>query len=192
MKKNIVFSIALLFATQGIIAEQAEAPAAATQKQVDDLKKFSNSRFNQIKDLIAELKEQQSAKPEKEKNHPCADFTRGEPGSVVAKLVLDWYCLLSGAKAEKGSDQAMSISYSFFNMLVQHHAKRLHSHPVFKWLASNWTSLGIAGTFYVLKATIFKNMTDEQMLHYMLVALYGQGAAAIAVAELGLDQEFQI
>lgn len=191
MNKRFVFSIALLFAINGVIAEQIDTSVNAMQKQLEDLKKFNNSRFEQIKSAIAELKaEQTTAQPEKAEDHPCVKFDQGKL-SYASRIIADiTIAVAGGAKAESLEEKLGFGLMPLMHDIAHTHTKNLKGY--FKWLASNWTTLSLTATIYILKKTVCKNWSDEQVLRYILAAIYAQWTAGIAVAELGLDQEFQI
>jgi hypothetical protein len=215
MKKSMVLSIVLLTST--IKADAPVAPVqpvatitAATAATAADLNKTQQAlqakidvltgKVNQLiqagtagkEELSLTLKELAQLIADSQKTtpaaHPCAAFSNGsKDASYAASLIINVMVAFAGRPAEQLEEKLLFAFYPLFHQVVHTDAAQLNNGSISKWIVSNWTTLGLTGTVYILGRAL--NWEPAKVLRVTLAVIYGQGAAALALAQLNANEE---
>lgn len=212
MKKSMVLSIVLLTSaikadTTTTPVQPVTTPAAAT---VADLQKTQQAlqakidaligKVNQLvqtgatakEELALTLKELAQLIADTQKTtpaaHPCVAFSNGsKDASYATSLITNVVVASAGCSAATVEEKLLFAFYPLFHHIVHTDAAQLNNGSMSKWIVSNWTTLGLTGTMFILGRAL--NWEPAKVLRVTLAVIYGQGAAALALAQLGVNQE---
>jgi len=212
MKKSMVLSIVLL--TSAIKADTTttpvQSPASPVAATAADLQKTQQvlqakidaltGKVNQLvqagatakEELALTLKELAQLIADTQKTtpatHPCVAFSNGsKDASYASRLIADVVLASAGCSAATVEEKLLFAFYPLFHHIVHTDAAQLNNGSMSKWIVSNWTTLGLTGTIFILGRAL--NWEPAKVLRATLAVIYGQGAAALAVAQLNAHQE---
>lgn len=118
-------------------------------------------------------------------DHPCVDFSNGD-SSLSGKVLTDVAVALAGGTAARTLEERLLFAFwPLWHSIGHHETKDLQGFS--KWLASNWTTLGLSATVYAISKK--QGWDNQKTFRYLLGTLYGQFAVAITAAKA---QEFEL
>jgi hypothetical protein len=215
MKKSIVLSIVLLTSaikaeapvTQAQPATTTTAATAATAadlnktqqalqakidaltKKVDQLIAAGQTKQDELAaalhELAATITASQKVSPAM---HPCKAFSQGaKDASYATRLIADVALACAGCNAATLEEKLLFAFYPFFHHVVHNDAAALNDSATLKWVVSNWTTLGLVGTMYILGRAL--NWEAAKTLRATIAVIYAQGLTALALTQLDLNAE---
>lgn len=111
-------------------------------------------------------------------DHSCKEFAEGK-SSYSSRILTDVGMALAGTAANTLEEKLLFAFWPLWHSIFHEETENLTD--LSKWLASNWTAVGLSGLVYAIGQK--RGWNEQTTLRSILGVLYGQSAVAIATAK---------